>query len=526
MITIRPTFTGDQTAGARRWVFLGVLSMGLFIIAVDNSILFTALPTLRESLQTSDLQGLWIINAYPLTLVGLLLGTGTLGDKIGHRRMFLIGLYVFGIASLFAAFAPSAWSLVAARAALGVGAATMMPATLALISQTFTIERERNIAIGIWASTSTMGAALGPVVGGFLLEHFWWGSVFLVNVPIVVLVLILTYTLAPANQPNPQQHWDFASSLYAMFALVGFVMIIKELAHAHTHFGVLGIAAFFAVLGGILFQRRQRQLSTPVLEWSIFRNPLFLAGVIAASAATFLLVGVELASAQRFQIGVGFTPLEAGLLTTIVALAALPGSVAGGYVLHRIGFLPLISGGFTLLAIGLAVAAYGVWDVARTTRVLGPSVGGYTEAGHTNMTFFLLGLIVAGFGVGLSFSVASSAIIGAAPKDKAGMAASVEEVSYEFGTLLSVAILGSLFPLLYRLNITDAARNAAQQAGGQFAEDFTTDVTNPLTQPFALGLFDTAFFHLLVGITVLAAIAACYTGYLLRNNPKGTAHAH
>lgn len=162
-----------------RWVFLGVISLGLFMIGVDNSILYTALPTLKTSLHTTSLEALWIINMYPLVLSGLLLGTGTLGDKIGHRRMFEIGLSIFGVAALVAAFAPNPEILIAARALFGIGAATMMPATLSLLRTTFTDVQERNTAIGIWGATATLGAASGPVIGGFLLEHFWWGSVFL-----------------------------------------------------------------------------------------------------------------------------------------------------------------------------------------------------------------------------------------------------------------------------------------------------------------------------------------------------------
>ena len=161
-------------------------------------------------------QGLWIINAYPLVLAGLLLGTGTLGDKLGHRLMFIVGLVVFGVASLAAAFAPSAWLLVGARGLLGMGAAVMMPATLALIRLTFPDERERNTAIGIWGSVAVVGAALGPLVGGALLEAFWWGSVFLINVPIVLIALALTFWLAPENMPNPAKYWDFISSVLSL----------------------------------------------------------------------------------------------------------------------------------------------------------------------------------------------------------------------------------------------------------------------------------------------------------------------
>ncbi len=209
------------TTPAQRWGFFAVISLGLFIIGLDNSILFTALPELNAQLDTTSSEALWIISAYPLVMAGLLLGSGTLGDKIGHRLMFLTGLAIFGVASLAAAFAPTALVLIFARGLLGVGAAAMMPAMLALIRLTFSNERERNTAIGVWGSVAVVGAALGPVVGGTLLEVFWWGSIFLINVPIVVVALVLTVWLAPKNMPNPDKHWDALPSLYALFALSG-----------------------------------------------------------------------------------------------------------------------------------------------------------------------------------------------------------------------------------------------------------------------------------------------------------------
>ena len=232
-----------------RWVFLGVISLGLFMIGVDNSILYTALPTLKTSLHTTSLEALWIINMYPLVLSGLLLGTGTLGDKIGHRRMFEIGLSIFGVAALVAAFAPNPEILIAARALFGIGAATMMPATLSLLRTTFTNVQERNTAIGIWGATATLGAASGPVIGGLLLEHFWWGSVFLINLPVVIIAVIGTTTIAPPNTPNPERQWDFLSSFWAMVAMMGLVMIIKEATHSPIDLGIIGGAATSAAAG-------------------------------------------------------------------------------------------------------------------------------------------------------------------------------------------------------------------------------------------------------------------------------------
>lgn len=213
---------------ARRWWVLLTVSAGLLLISVDMTVLYTALPTLTGDLHADASQKLWIINAYPLVSAGLLLGTGTLGDRVGHKRLFLAGLVIFGAASTMAAFASSPGMLITARAFLAVGAATMMPSTLALIRLTFEDERERGVAIGIWGTTSVVGTALGPVLGGFLLEHFWWGSVFLVNVPVVLLALVAAVFLAPGGSGRADRPWDPVASVYVMLGLVGLVYAIKE----------------------------------------------------------------------------------------------------------------------------------------------------------------------------------------------------------------------------------------------------------------------------------------------------------
>lgn len=464
---------------AQRWTFLLVISLGLLMVGVDNSILYTALPELREQLHTTDTQALWIINAYALVISGLMLGTGTLGDRIGHRLMFLIGLGIFGLASLAAAFAPGAWFLVAARGLLGMGAATMMPATLALIRLTFSNERERNTAIGVWASVAVVGAALGPVLGGLLLEFFWWGSVFLINVPIVVVALIATIAVAPPNLPNPGKHWDFPSSFYALVTLASLVTAIKELANPARTWWLLAAATLLTVVGAWLFTRRQQRLDDPLLTFDVFRSRIFTGGVLAAAGAMFAVTGVELLTTQRFQLVAGYSPLEAGLLVIAVTLAALPFSLIGGAVLHRVGFIPLIAGGFAVIALGVGLA---------------------TWAGHLEvLPAFVAGLALVGAGAGSIMSVSSTAIIGSAPVRRAGMAAGVESVSYEFGTLLSVAILGSLLPILYA-------------AGGRPGADLLDRLDG--------AAYDSAYLSILLIITVVAGLFTLLTAWYFRGNPR------
>ncbi|MDO4761035.1 MAG: MFS transporter [Corynebacterium sp.] len=462
---------------SQRWLFLAILSLGLFMVGVDNSILYTALPTLEAQLNTTELQGLWTINAYPLVVSALLLGTGTLGDKIGHRRMFDIGLLIFGIASAIAAFSPNPATLITARGLLGIGAATLMPATLALLRHTFTDVRERNIAIGIWGSVATLGAAIGPLIGGLLLEHFWWGSVFLINVPVVIFTLIATFALGPANEPNQSKQWDFLSSFYAMIAMAGLVIIIKEFAHAPTNYLVLGCALVAALIAGWLFQRRQATLAQPTLSWDIFNNRLLQAGVSGAGFGMFVLAGTELLTTQRMQITQHFSPLEAGLLVASGALAAFPTSVLGGAILHRVGFTPLIAGGFFVMSAGTGLIAFG----------------------PATLSTIIAGLVLTGAGAGLVMSVTSTAIIGSAPASRSGMASSVEAVSYEFGTLLSVAILGSLSPWFYNRYLN--------------------------TQPSAPA-YDAAYFSTITIAALAALSAAILTVIIIKGNPKETEYAH
>lgn len=408
---------------AQRWGFFAVVSLGLFMIGLDNSILYTALPALERSLGASPSEGLWIINAYPLALSGLLLGTGTLGDRVGHRKMFLIGLVIFGAASLAAAFAPGTGELIAARALLGVGAAVMMPATLALIRLTFPDERERNTAIGIWGAVAVVGGALGPVVGGALLEHFWVGSVFLINVPIVAAAIVLTFILAPPNMPDPGKSWDIISSVYSLIALSGLTMAIKQTANTQSTKLLIG-SVVACVVGAWLFVRRQARLEDPLLAFDIFRSRMFTGGVLAAAGGMFVMAGAELMTTQKLQLIDDFSPLKAGTTVAAMALAAIPASTLGGAFLHKIGFMPLISGGFAAAVVGALVLGVG--------------------ASSQSIAVEVVALALLGLAAGSVMSVSSIAIIGAAPMNRSGMAAGVEEVSYEFGTLTTVALTGSL----------------------------------------------------------------------------------
>lgn len=421
-----------------RWLLLMMVGLGLLLVTVDITILLTALPVLTHELHASAAEGLWIVNAYPLFSTGLLLGAGTLGDRIGHRRMYLVGLVIFGLASLMAAYAGSVAVLVLARVLQAMGASAMLPATLALIRVGFADERERALAISVWACLSLVGAILGPLLGGWLLGHFHWGALFLVNVPIIAVAWLGTWFVAPEQRNPNADPWDLPSSVLALLALSSLVLAIKTATHPPIDLGVLGAALAAGLVAGLAFVRRQRQLTHPLLDFSLFCNPAFAAGVLGAVSVTFTTGGVLLGVSQRFQWVAGYTPLQSGLLASVLFIGTLPSSILGGLWLHHIGLRRLIAGGLAVGALGMLVAAQALpWHPSGL------------PAAHEGLGWLVTGLLLAGLGLGATISVASTAIVESAPPHRAGMASSVEEVAYEFGALLSIALLGSLLTGLY-----------------------------------------------------------------------------
>lgn len=498
------TTSGQQPVSkARRWLVLVAVSAGLLLIAVDMTVLYTALPTLSSELQASASERLWIINAYPLVMAGLLLGAGTLGDRVGHKRMYLIGLVLFGAASVVAAYAVNPAMLIAGRVFLAVGAAAMMPATLSLIRITFVDERERGIAIGVWGTMAMVGAAIGPIVGGLLLEFFWWGSVFLINVPIVLAALVLAVLVAPGGSGSSERPWDLLASAQVMVGLVGVVYTIKEVTGPEPSVVAIAVALLASVAGFWSFVRRQRGQAYPLIDFTLFRDPRILIGVIAAGMAMFAIAGVQLVLTQRLQLVLEFTPLQAGLTVAAMALGALPVGVTAGALLFRVGTRPVI-------VLGLLATALGTAGVLLSTS----APLGWTVAG----------LLLVGAGTGAAMTAASAAIVGNAPAHRAGMASSVEEVSYELGSLTGVAVLGSLLAAVYARTVTLPAQSPDTAAEGMdearaAAAELDPGAAVPLLEA-ATQAFDNGYrATLLIAATVL--FAASVFSFLYKRGGAG-----
>ncbi|MFJ1935665.1 MULTISPECIES: MFS transporter [unclassified Kitasatospora] len=413
----------------QRWTGLAVLVLAVTVVALDATVLSLAIPSISETLEPSGTQLLWIGDSYSFVLAGLLVSMGSLSDRIGRKKLLLIGAAAFGAASLLAAYAPSAGWLILARALLGVAGATIMPSTLSLIRGLFPDDRERATAIGIWGAAATAGAALGPVVGGVLLEHFWWGSVFLLNIPILLLLLVLGAWLLPESKdPNPGR-WDVLSVALSMAGVIGTVYAIKEAAaHGVARWDV-PVAFVLGVTALTVFVRRQLRLETPLLDVRLFRDRRFTAAVLASLIALIGLSGVVFVTSQYLQLVRGYEPLRAGLAELPAFVGAVVGGLLTARLVRRTGARAALTG--CLLAMGLGVGVLG-WLQQDTTYLL-------------LATSFLL----VGTAEGVVYTLGADLVLSASPADKAGAASAVSETAYELGTALGIALVGSVVGSIY-----------------------------------------------------------------------------
>lgn len=436
----RPEASTDRV-GVRGWVALAVLMLPVLLVSVDNTVLNFALPAISEALTPSGTSLLWMIDIYPLVLAGLLVSMGSLGDRIGRRKLLLIGSAGFGAVSVVAAFAPSIELLIAARAALGFFGAMLMPSTLSLIRSIFRNRDQRRLAIAVWASGFAAGSALGPVIGGILLEHHWWGSVFLIAVPVLLPLLVLAPFLVPESRDPDPGKLDPASIILSLVTMLPVVYGIK---HAATDgFDLLAIASIVVGLtAGVMFVRRQLRLETPMLDMALFRQPAFSGAVLINLLSVVALVGGLFFVSQHLQLVLGLSPLESGL-------ALVPGLVTmiiAGLVIVPIAarVRPAI-----VVPVALAFSAVGYGAIALT--------GGDVSAVGIAICFVALGL-----GIGAAETVSNELILANAPIDKAGAASAVSETAYELGAVLGTATLGTI--------LTASYRNAVVLPGGLSAE--------------------------------------------------------
>ncbi|WP_327723722.1 MFS transporter [Streptomyces europaeiscabiei] len=427
--TLQPARTTEAEKRPGRWLALSVLVLAVLLVAVDATVLGLATPYISEDLRPSGTQLLWIGDVYSFVIAGLLVSAGSLGDRIGRKKLLLIGAAAFGAISVLNAYATTPEMMIFARALLGVAGATLMPATLALIRNLFHDPRERSLAVGIWGATASAGTAVGPVVGGFLLEHFWWGSVFLINLPVMAVLVLGGIKLLPESRhPNPGP-WDALSVGLSLVGMIGVVYAVKETA-THGLEGNALAAGFLGVAGLFLFVRRQLTLPHPLLDMRLFRNRGFSGAVLADLLTILGLSGLVFFLSQFLQLVQGRRPLEAGLAELPAAIGAVAAGLIAGAAARRFSVRSVVAGG--LAAIGVALALLTLVD--RST--------GYPLIGAA--------LLIVGIGAGFSFTVTADVILSSVPKEQAGSASAVSETAYELGAALGIAVLGSIVTGVYR----------------------------------------------------------------------------
>ena len=430
--TAEKTAPGAPRAGRRAWIGLAALMLPVLLVSIDNTVLSFAIPQLSQALSPSASQLLWIVDIYPLILAGLLVTMGTLGDRVGRRRLLLVGATGFGLVSVYAAFAGDATHLIAARALLGLFGATLMPSTLALLRNLFLDDNQRRLAIAIWASAFSAGSALGPIVGGWLLEHFWWGSIFLINVPVLVVLLVVAPFVLPESRNPGSARLDPLSVVLSVVSMLPFVFGIKKLASDGV--SPLGVASLLlGVALGVLFVRRQTRSSSPLLEVGLFKNRVFSASVLANFMAVFSISGLIFFVSQYLQLVLELSPMEAGLYL-------LPGAAATVAMGLAAVALARIAPIWLLIPVGLLLATLGY--------LLGTTLTGSSSVGVIVVIFVLVG-----GGAGLAETLTNDAILASVPPERAGAASGISETAYELGASLGVAILGSVLAAVYRTRL-------------------------------------------------------------------------
>lgn len=460
----RPTGTpglGAAPAGAgaggsaNRWTVLVVLCISLLLVAVDATVLHVAMPAISEQLRPGSTELLWIVDTYPLVCASLLILFGTLGDRVGRRRVLLFGYAIFAVASAVAAYAHTAGVLIGARALLGVGGAMIMPATLSVLRQVFPDRRERALAVGIWSAVAAVGAAAGPLVGGALLEHFWWGSVFVINIPLMAASLPVGRWLLPESTGNREGPWDVLGAVMAAAGLFGLVLGVK---HAGGGAPLSAGTLVPLVLGAALivaFAARQRRRRHPLIDVRTVTRAAFGTSIGCIVLTVLALVGLALIAAQYLQLVLGLSPLQTGLRLLPLSLAAIVAGLVGSRLLAVLGPRTMVAGGFTLTAVAvLSLTAVGQ---------------------HDNPPLLVGGFVLLGFGLETTLFGCYESMLSEAPPASSGGAAAVGETAYQLGAGVGTALLGSVMNAVYTPGVREVRgvpRGAAHDAGNSLGEAY------------------------------------------------------
>jgi EmrB/QacA subfamily drug resistance transporter len=496
--------TIDPVHYARRWKTLGVLSLSLVIIGLDTTILNVALPTLQDEFGASNSKLQWMVDSYLLVFAGLLLVFGTLGDRFGRKLAFQAGVSIFGLASLAALVADSADQVIAVRAAMGIGAALIMPATLSIIANLFKGE-ERGKAIGIWAALAAVGIGLGPLAGGLLLEWFAWSSVFLVNVPFAAAALLLGIRYVPESRDPRPGAFDLVG---AALSTAGFSVLVYAIIEAPEQGWLSGLAlgslgASVVLLAGFFWW--ERRVAEPMLDLGFFRNARFSVSTAAVSVAFFALLGGIFALTQYLQFAHGYSAIEAGAVMSPMALGLMVGAGSSSKAVKRLGTAKVVAAGLSGLAIFLALTTF--W---------GPDTGAFTLAA------WFFGLTLA---MGWVMAPATDAVVGAVPAAKSGVASATNTVARMVSGALGVAVIGSLVSSLYANDVEDSLGGlpAQAQAGAEDSVGASSAIAAQLPPEAASGLLATtgeAFTQAMgTGLLVAAALAAVTAALVARFLP-------
>ncbi len=490
-------------ATRREWLGLAVIALPCLLYSMDLTVLNLAVPHLSADLKPSSAELLWIIDIYGFLVAGSLITMGTLGDRIGRRRLLLIGAAAFGVASVVAAFSTSAEMLIATRALLGVAGATLAPSTLSLIRNMFLDPQQRTFAIGLWITSYSVGGALGPVLGGVLLEYFWWGSVFLLGVPVMVLLLVVGPILLPEFRDPAAGKLDLLSAALSLGAVLGVIWGLKQIAQGGVEWVPLASIAAGLILG-VLFVRRQRTLTDPLIDLRLFKSRSFTAALTTYMLGTFVAFGAFLFTAQYLQLVLGLSPLRAGLWMLPFFLSFVVGSMLTPLIARRVGRAHTMAGGLALAAVGFGLL----------TQIDGPH----------GLAILVTGSILYSLGLAPVFTLATDMIVGAAPPERAGAASAISETSSEFGGALGIAIFGSIGTAVYRArmssvipgdvphDVAEALRGTlggAVAVAGRLPERLGVEVLAAAREAFARSL------ELATAISAIVAIAAALAAVVL-----------